>query len=104
MFTTDNKLVDLVPKHYLFYIIGGFYAALFAIIAGLLAHPTVGIANTKPDPTRWIGKLPASDDGRTFDLAHGSGLRWRRLDLVLCDRVVRQHGDPAVLGVRERVC
>mmetsp|Transcript_18422 Transcript_18422/g.25311 ORF Transcript_18422/g.25311 Transcript_18422/m.25311 type:complete len:525 (+) Transcript_18422:66-1640(+) len=53
--TIYNKLVDIFPKHQLFYIIGGFYAAVFFIISLLLDHPTIGIHNTEADPSRVIG-------------------------------------------------
>jgi len=50
-----NKLLDMFPKHQLFYIIGGFYATLFFIISLLLDHPTIGVHNTNPDPSRLLG-------------------------------------------------
>jgi len=50
-----NKLVDLFPKHQLFYIIGGFYAAVFFIISVFLDHPTIGLQNTNADPSRILG-------------------------------------------------
>jgi len=50
-----NKLVDMFPKHQLFYIIGGFYAVLFFSISVLLDHPTIGIHNTEADPSRLLG-------------------------------------------------
>jgi uncharacterized membrane protein YdcZ (DUF606 family) len=53
---TDNKLLDIFPKHQLFYMMGGAYGMLFAIMGLLLLHPTIGLANTKADPTRLLGK------------------------------------------------
>jgi len=53
-----NKLIDMFPKHQLFYIIGGFYAVLFTCIAMALASPetsSLSIYNTTADPARLIG-------------------------------------------------
>ena len=53
-----NKLIDMFPKHQLFYIVGGFYAALFTLIACLLAAPATAqtsIYNTNASPYRLIG-------------------------------------------------
>jgi len=53
-----NKLIDLFPKHQLFYIVGGFYATLFTIIAAALAAPatsTTSIYNTDASPYRLLG-------------------------------------------------
>ncbi len=50
-----SKLVDLFEKHKLFYVICGFYAALFLTIAYFLAHPTIGLANTAQDKGRILG-------------------------------------------------
>jgi AAA family ATP:ADP antiporter len=44
-----------MPKHHVFYLMGMCYFAIFAIIALLLAHPTIGIENTVSDPTRLLG-------------------------------------------------
>lgn len=53
-----NKLVDLVPRHKLFYITGAVYGGLFAIISLLLADPTIGLsADLPPSPSRWLGWL-----------------------------------------------
>lgn len=54
---SDNKLMDLVPKHRLFTIVGLFYGSLFCLIAMLLTHPEMGLANTVPHRTRWLGWL-----------------------------------------------
>ena len=50
-----SKLVDMYKKHQLFYIICGFYGSLFALIAFMLMHPTIGIANTATSPDRILG-------------------------------------------------
>jgi len=42
-------------KEQLFYVFGTFYGVLFAGIAYLLAHPTIGLANQTEDPTRVLG-------------------------------------------------
>ena len=55
-----NKLIDLFPKHQLFYIVGGFYATLFTFIAAALAAPatsSTSILNTNASPYRLIGWL-----------------------------------------------
>ena len=53
-----NKLIDMFPKHQLFYIVGGFYACLFTLIALLLNAPSTSstsIYNTEASPYRVIG-------------------------------------------------
>ncbi len=50
-----SKLVDLVEKQKLFYIICSFYTVLFLVIAYFLAHPTIGIANTVAASDRYLG-------------------------------------------------
>jgi len=52
-----NKLLDIFPKHQCFYIMGGAYGVAFTIMGLLLMHPTIGLANTKADPTRFLGWL-----------------------------------------------
>jgi AAA family ATP:ADP antiporter len=52
-----NKLLDMFPKHQLFYMMGAAYGGLFTIMGLLLLHPTIGLANTKADPTRFLGWL-----------------------------------------------
>ena len=52
---TDNKLLDMYPKHQLFYMMGGAYGVLFTIMGLMLMHPTIGLPNTKADPSRWLG-------------------------------------------------
>lgn len=51
----DNKLLDIFPKHQVFYILGVFYGAVFFVIGLLLMHPTIGLPNTTADPYRVIG-------------------------------------------------
>lgn len=51
-----NKLVDIFPKHQLFYIIGAFYFAVFSAIAIALADPVIGVQNDAHSPTRVIGE------------------------------------------------
>jgi len=55
-----NKLLDLVPKHQLFYYVGLFYFCVFSCVAFMLASPTHGLANTKADPSRLLGMVPIS--------------------------------------------
>ncbi len=50
-----SKLVDLVAKQKLFYIICIFYALLFFTISFALKHPTIGLANTVPSSGRLLG-------------------------------------------------
>lgn len=51
-----NKLVDIFPKHQLFYIIGAFYFSVFSAIAIALADPVIGVRNDNASPTRIIGE------------------------------------------------
>jgi len=50
-----SKLIDMFPKHKLFYIIGGMYLVIFILIAYGLTLPGVGLSNTIEDPSRLIG-------------------------------------------------
>ena len=50
-----NKLVDVFPKHKLFYVLGTFYFCVFSSIAFFLSHETVGLPNKIADPARWLG-------------------------------------------------
>lgn len=51
-----NHLLDSdIPKHKLFYLFGTFYFCMFTTIALLLMHPTIGLANQQPNPTRFLG-------------------------------------------------
>ena len=50
-----SKLVDLVEKDKLFYILCGLYGSGFLVLAYFLAHPTIGLANTDASPSRLLG-------------------------------------------------
>jgi AAA family ATP:ADP antiporter len=50
-----NKLLDLMPKHKLFYLMGLAFGTLFTIIGIILMHPTLGLSNTSPSPCRLLG-------------------------------------------------
>ena len=50
-----NKLLDVMPKHHLFYLMAGVYGALFTIMGFMLMHPTMGLPNTSPSPDRLLG-------------------------------------------------
>ncbi len=50
-----SKLVDIFEKHKLFYIITSFYGLFFILVAYLLTHPTIGLANTTPSKYRILG-------------------------------------------------
>lgn len=49
-------MVDIFPKHQLFYIIGAFYFSVFSAIAIALADPVIGVRNDIKSPTRLIGE------------------------------------------------
>eukprot|EP00993_Chasmostoma_nieuportense_P000320 NODE_1296_length_1560_cov_114.113050_g1224_i0.p1 GENE.NODE_1296_length_1560_cov_114.113050_g1224_i0~~NODE_1296_length_1560_cov_114.113050_g1224_i0.p1 ORF type:complete len:470 (+),score=124.59 NODE_1296_length_1560_cov_114.113050_g1224_i0:61-1470(+) len=49
------KLVDMVEKHVLFYIICGGYSGLFLVVQMALRIPGLGLDNTVPDKSRWLG-------------------------------------------------
>lgn len=49
------KLVDLVAKQKLFYILCSFYTALFLVISLLLMHESIGLPNTNAHPSRLLG-------------------------------------------------
>jgi len=49
-----SKVVDLVPRRNLFYIILGFYVCLGFVFVALLLHPVLGIANPTVSVTRWV--------------------------------------------------
>lgn len=54
--TIYNKLLDTaIPKHQLFFYFGTFYFCLFASIAMLLNHPTIGLPNQEPSLGRLLG-------------------------------------------------
>ncbi len=50
-----NKLLDIIPKHHLFYAMGIFYGVMFGIMGLMLYHPTIGLPNTQADSSRWLG-------------------------------------------------
>lgn len=50
-----TKLIEMFEKHKLFYIIVTFYAFVFVGAGLLLAHPTIGLANTVAGPHRYVG-------------------------------------------------
>jgi len=50
-----SKLVDTIQKHKLFYVICAIYVVYFIVIAYLLADPTIGLANSDPNPSRLLG-------------------------------------------------
>ena len=52
---TDNKLLDLFPKHQLFYMMGIAYGVMFTFMGLMLMHPTFGLPNTQADPSRLLG-------------------------------------------------
>lgn len=49
------KLVDLVERQKLFYILAGFYSLLFLGISFFLNHETIGLVNKVPAWNRWFG-------------------------------------------------
>lgn len=51
------KLVDLFPRHQLFYIICFIYGSLALLFCWLIFHPTIGIANAELSPYRLLGWL-----------------------------------------------
>lgn len=50
-----NKMLDIYPKHELFYMMGLSYGAIFTVVGLLLLHPTVGLPNANPSPYRTLG-------------------------------------------------
>ena len=54
-YTTLVRRIKHKPT--LFYLIGGAYTLIFIVIGGLLAHETIGMRNTNPDPKRLVGWL-----------------------------------------------
>jgi len=50
-----NKLIDMLPKHKLFYVICTFYFFIFATIGYLLTHETIGLPNKDVSESRIIG-------------------------------------------------
>jgi AAA family ATP:ADP antiporter len=52
-----GKLVDLLPRHKVFYLLTGIWAIGLLIFYIVLANPTYGIPNTVESPTRIVGWL-----------------------------------------------
>lgn len=50
-----SKIVDLVEKHKLFYLMFCFYSSLFLLIAYFVAHPSIGLANSVLNKWRILG-------------------------------------------------
>lgn len=50
-----SKLVDLLPRHKVFYILTGGYAVTAVVLAYILNSPAYGLDNTVTDPSRFIG-------------------------------------------------
>lgn len=50
-----SKLVDLLEKQKVFYLIAGIYTILFLAFAYFLSHPTIGVANAVPEKGRLLG-------------------------------------------------
>merc|ERR1719498_1349676 len=53
--TIYNKLIDILPKHQLFYVIGSFYFLVFSVIGYLLTHETIGLPNKHISEGRLLG-------------------------------------------------
>jgi len=49
-----SKIVDYVSKQHLIYVFLVFYISLGAVLVALLAHPTLGVANTEVRVDRWV--------------------------------------------------
>jgi len=50
-----GKLIDMFPRHKMFYLFVGFYGILALFFAWAFQHPTLGLSNTVEDPYRIIG-------------------------------------------------
>jgi AAA family ATP:ADP antiporter len=50
-----SRLVDLLSRERLFYVVCAFFAVSFFILSMLLAHPTIGLANDVSSPDRLVG-------------------------------------------------
>eukprot|EP00211_Chloroparvula_japonica_P013972 CAMPEP_0119152062 /NCGR_PEP_ID=MMETSP1310-20130426/47210_1 /TAXON_ID=464262 /ORGANISM="Genus nov. species nov., Strain RCC2339" /LENGTH=136 /DNA_ID=CAMNT_0007144395 /DNA_START=261 /DNA_END=668 /DNA_ORIENTATION=+ len=51
-----SKLVDSVPeRRYVLYAVFGVFSVAFFVLAGVLAHPALGIANEVASPDRYTG-------------------------------------------------
>lgn len=75
-----NKLVDIFPKHQLFYIIGAFYFTAFSAIAIALADPVIGVQNDAASPTRIIGEETPCEGGTSAWSRFG----WLAVRTVYC--------------------
>lgn len=50
-----SKLVDTFARHKVFYLLVGIYAVATMAFMIALAHPTIGLLNTVPDQSRYLG-------------------------------------------------
>ena len=50
-----SKLIDTFPRHKVFYVLIGIYAALALVFTYFFFHPTIGLANTVKSPDRLLG-------------------------------------------------
>jgi len=50
-----SKLVDLLPRHHLFYVLCSVYGVGALVFAWVIADPVYGVANTVASPDRWWG-------------------------------------------------
>lgn len=53
--TIYGKLVDVLPRHRLFYALSAVYGAIALIFAYFLSHQSYGVCNVEADPCRFIG-------------------------------------------------
>lgn len=52
-----TKLIDIYPRHKVFYLIVGVYGVIGLVFSYFLMHPVYGLSNTQPHPWRIIGWL-----------------------------------------------
>lgn len=50
-----SKLLDLLPRQQMFYVLCGLYSIVGLIFAFIMYHPTIGLANAVPGPDRYWG-------------------------------------------------
>ncbi len=50
-----SKLVDMFPRHKVFYFLTGLYGSIALIMFFCFSDPSIGLANTVKDPTRILG-------------------------------------------------
>jgi ATP:ADP antiporter, AAA family len=50
-----SRLVDIVPRHKLFYVLCSLYGVGALVFAAIMAHPELGLANTVAAVDRWWG-------------------------------------------------